>query len=449
MRFKDFLPRLPVVLTASFYQKAQKKGKASPFHTLFNRFMGGHVISSNDPQAFISEGYASSADVYSLVSKIAKKAAGVKWQLFEVKNEKALTQFKMATIDDREFFRSKALELVPGDSGVSQMLKRVNSVMSWNEYVIAEISFYLITGNTFTYGPQLFSNRPIEEMFIMPPQNTDIVVSSTQKRIVEGYRLHGWVDNTLSPEHVLHRKYFNPDYDGLNWLQGQSPLMAARKLLAKNNAGDSADLNAFSNMGASGIISGKANDYPLKPEEKLEMQQSWDIEASGTDNFKKMIVSSTPVEFQRFNLSPIDLGIGESWQISLQRLCNIYDTPIQIMNSEKASTRDNQITAAKQHWTDAIIPQMNWFRDGQNDFWVKSWSEADGKQYYLDYDISGIEALQSDRKTVAKIVYAGMDRGVFNADEVRVALNYPATALPEHQVYEKSAKPLDVGEGDK
>ena len=119
-------------------------------------------------------------------------------------------------------------------------------------------------------------------------------------------------------------------------------------------------------------------------------------------------------------LSPVDLAIIDSQKMDREQICNIWNVPVVMLNSQDASTRDNVITAERSFYLNAVIPEMCDFRDTLNSFIVRDF----GPQYYIDFDTKSIPALQSDLKILSERLTKEVEEGIITRNEYRLIMDY-------------------------
>lgn len=360
----------------------------------------------DDKRDFVNDGYRKNPNVYSIINFITRSLAAVPWNVFVVKDEKALQWYKnrtgQARVDKRIESRSmkrKALELAE-ESELHNILQRPNPLQGQGEFIENLLGFKLLTGNSYAHGVEV--NRAIGELWVMPAHLTEIISGGGVEDIVRGYRItERMMDIELESESVLHLKYWNPDYGSPgSHLYGQSPLQAARSLITQSNNTYTANQRALQNMGAEGMLS--ADEDSLTDQQIDQLRKDLKARGSGPENFKKILVNTAKWRWVRFGISPVDLGIIDSMKMSLRDLCNVFGMSSELLNDPDNKTQANKKESRRSFYYERGLPELDSLRDELNRWLVPSHSRRDGKQYYVDYDLSAIPALAEDLEKLSQ-----------------------------------------------
>jgi len=144
-------------------------------------------------------------------------------------------------------------------------------------------------------------------------------------------------------------------------------------------------------MGAVGIVSPEQATDALTEEQQDMLEHRWKRK-TGAKNRGVPLFSEVPLKWQQVGMSPADLNIIESDKMDLRTLCNIYHVPSELFNDASNKTYSNTKEAGSAVYTNAVLPQLNQFRDSFNNFVYSRY----GGQIYVDYDASMISELQDD-----------------------------------------------------
>ena len=104
----------------------------------------------------------------------------------------------------------------------------------------------------------------------------------------------------------------------------------------------------------------------------------------------------------------------EQREFAAREICNVLNFPIQLIGIDSA-TYQNAKEAKKALWENVIIPILCEVRAGLNRWLVPYF----GKDIYLDFDISGIDALQEDKLLRFKAIKESA--GMITINEARIA----------------------------
>ena len=234
------------------------------------------------------------------------------------------------------------------------------------EYIEQEIGYYLICGNSYTYGigPENGPNKgEFLELHTMPAQYTEIEFSGNYMDPVGGYQIE-WSQNAkIDKEKVMHRKTFNPQY-GYNTgssLYGLSPLKAASRLITKSNDSYTANAKLLANSGAIGILSSEPNAgarQAVTTEQADMITKKYKQNYGGSENYGKILISSAALKWQQIGMNAADLNLIESMEYDLRKLCSLYNVPSVLFNDNATSTYNNMQEARKAFINDAILPNI-------------------------------------------------------------------------------------------
>ena len=401
----DFLkakqPQQPIVV-----QKGIDPGYAQ---MIFNQIGKAPVMGEDTFQTYVEKGYQYNADIYSVINLITRKAATAPPILYEVKDDRAFQKYKAFTsnivkasdVAEALHLRTKALEEVENTHPIVQTLLNPNDLQSYYEFMDNYYGFKLITGNSYMYGvgPTSGPNaNKYKQLYILPAHLVRIL-SGGRYEPVSGYTLTTKYDSQdLPAEKVMHSKYWNPDYstEGSH-LYGQSPLRAALRVMQQSNDAQTASMKLFQNTGAMGILYDNSEDG-ITPEQAYELQRKWQTENSGPDAAGKIVVTSAKIGWQQLGLSPVDLAIIDSQKMNLRQICNVYKVNSALLNDPDNKTYNNMYEARKALISDAILPELTSARYDLNKWLVEPYKKSEGKDYFLDFDLSVFPELQEDKK---------------------------------------------------
>jgi HK97 family phage portal protein len=353
--------------------------------------------------------YATLDDVYSITRLIAKTAAQIPLIVYKVKSQSKLKAYQAASkgydSSPQSFLRLKqlkeqALEEVPDADPLKYLLDNPNPLYSRTEYLEGFYTMRLICGNSYVYKPTLDfgvnAGKPAE-LWLMPTQFTNPVVTQTFPKEVLGYqlRLFGIVD--VPKEDVAHSRYFNPQFTIMgDELIGLSPLQALHRNIQKSKSENDFQVAGFQNSGAQGILSFEEGES-LTPEAIGKMKKDYYAESSDTINARKVLWNNNKVTFTQMGLGPVDMQVIDSMKATFKKFCNAYAISDRLFNNDATGSEISDKGARRGLYINAAIPEVYAYRDLVN----KDIAPAFGAEYYIDCDITEITELQADMKTLA------------------------------------------------
>lgn len=415
--------------------------------------MGQVEFYNKDPRTYIDKGYVTNPNVYSIINKITRPASSVPFALYEIKEEKAFRKYKAlmesGQRDEARVQHSKALVLSENKDR-QKIFIQPNESQSWTEFCEGAIGFKLLTGNNFIYGlsPAGFEDRLFfTKIYNMPSQFVEIIIG-TWDNPVKAYRLLMNINVEFEANHVLHRKYWNPQFDestgifsgtafatfgqnregGTNFY-GLSPLAPLCNVVKRSNDGYVASMKMLVNGIPAGILSPENGGRPLNPNEKKKLDEAWKERFGGASNKNQVMKATVPLKWQALGMNSVDMQLEGIQQNDLATIARVYNVPKEIAGGGDRSIFDSGEKfklANKSLWTDAIIPELNDLQEGLNRFLVPGWEAMDGKKYYIDYDLSGVGALQGNMKEMSDRIMREMEKGLWSPNEARILLGNDA-----------------------
>jgi len=398
---------------------------------------GGVNWLNDNSQTYITNGYAGNPIVYSIIKLITDKLSSVPFYLYEVKNGQKLKSYKSLATNGN-LISTKAL--VTKEQSLKEieshpilsLLDQPNETQSFSDFLKNAIGYKLLTGNSYIYGlsPDMGVNKgKIVGLSVLPSQLVNIIGNQT----VDYYNISG--SNTrLNKESVLHIKYWNPDWNSGLQLYGQSPLKAALKVLELNNTAYKSQTEILANKGAYGMLFDKSQSL-----DSDQMQALKDKFQNAGAN--EIMMVSADLAWTQFGVSPDDLQILQQMDLNLRDLCNIYSVPSILLGGDD-KTFANYEQAEKSLVYNVIVPELTAIRDSLNKWLLPAYAKADGKQYFIDFDISVLPELALDME---KMVNQLERQWWLTPNERRAAVKYSEIPSDEmNKIYiPNSLVPID------
>jgi HK97 family phage portal protein len=236
----------------------------------------------------------------------------------------------------------------------------------------------------------------IRELNNLPSQYVTIQGGSMDTPIAS-YHYEDVYNISFDPENIMHTKYPNPKGSGVDRLYGLSPLEAG----FNSNNTLKARAHFAETTGVNGIIS-SGSERSLNSEQADKMQEVWDSKVKDLTKYGRNMVTSANITYTPLGIDPERLQLIESGVIDMRSLCNVYSVPSQLFNDVAGTTFNNMAAAKKSLYTEAVLPNLNLFLANYNNWFVGSWAKAEGRNYCVEADTSGIEVLQADQKIEAE-----------------------------------------------
>jgi len=376
------------------YQKAIEffqtpGGKSLSWHQMFG-------FDNDNPQRsakeFIENGYIKASDVKPVVDKIAQNVGSVGWKVYTKDRNGELT--------------------LNTDSKLNDLLDSPNPKQTWGRLNTAAIINLLVTGNSFLKGVDSVGFAPgaYREIEILLSQGVAPIVAKDYSILGYEYEI-ARLRTKYTLEEIIHLSFFNPSENGLETGLGISPLQAGMDAYQTSINQWKASSSLLKNKGAVGFISNDSDDV-LEDDEYKSAQASFNRKAGGASNFGKVIVTPSKMKYNPMGMTAGDMKVIEIGIMTLRAICNIFGVDSSLFNDPANKTYNNRKEAEKAMWTNTVIPLLNMLSEEYNRTFVKAYSEEEGKDLVLSYDVSGVEVLQEDKDKkidrVIKMINAGL-----------------------------------------
>lgn len=357
MKFTDFIP--PILQRKAKFTDIPSTNN-NPFLTTWVNNKSA-IWMPDDYQSYIDKAYRANVLVYSIISRIANKAAGITPKL-RVKNKNGINE---------EITNHEILDRV----------KKPNKETTWSELIIQYFLYKLITGNDYTWGlkPDIGANKDIFiELYTLPAQFT-LITGYVFTKGAGGYKLTFAPNKIIEPENVMHIKYYDPSFDIVNGsAYGLSPIRASVKTITQSNSGYDALTKIYQNLGQTGIVTGK--NGAMSPDQAGMLTDL--IKSNRNDIF----VTNAEIDFKKIGLTPEDLAIIDANEMTRTDLCNIFKVPTVLFGDNSASTYNNIREAKASMVEDAVMPEYDIWFEKFNEWYIEPFRKRDNKNYELYYD---------------------------------------------------------------
>ena len=372
----SILSRVRNLISKNFQQTSQEFNRA-----IYN-YLGNTIIwNPENDNTYIEKGYQYNTTIYSIVNLIAKTAATIPFQVYEIKSENELKRYKAMTsgiangsaLHKAEVLRKHALEEV-ADTELHELLSRPNPSQSYNAWIQEIIAFGKLTGNRYIYGikPDTGANQgKFKELYVLPSQKVEINSGGIFEP-VKSYSLEYNGQYKMEAEDICHIKDFNPYYDGTgSHLYGMSPLKAGLRSLDTNNEAITTGAKYLQNQTARGVLMSDEGD--INEVQAQQLKEKFRQNYSGSNNAGDIVITPKKLSWINFGMSASDLSLIEQYNASIKDLCNIYSVPAVLLNNTESSTYNNVIEAKKSLYQSAVIPELNKIKDELNRWLVPAY----------------------------------------------------------------------------
>jgi HK97 family phage portal protein len=416
----------------------RKKGlNPSQMQYAFMPMNQGQILQQFDAQKY-TDAYQDNADVYAIVSFLARKAASIPWYVYEKKSgtkaRVSLERYKHLTKGlgnpgalDRAIQERKAAydeSMIVEDSAVANILKNPNGYQGQDQFFEQLFGMRFLTGEGFIWGNDgNIDEGEFTELLVMPSQFMDLVSDPNDLFGVLGWLLTSGNGNiALQKSDVLQWKSWNPKFDSVTrpHLRGVSPIQAAWNNYLMGVESQKAAAKLMANGGAKGALVPKAvgNQIPLVDEKTAaNMQRALADRVNNNDRYGQVAMLQTPWEFLNFGLTSSEMALIDTMKFSLEQWCRVFSMPVVLFSADNMADNNYQ-NALRDLVTNTIVPMCAQLRDELNKWLVPRMGD---KNVFIDFDIMALPELQRDME---KMVNGLRSADWLTYDEKRVAMNY-------------------------
>ena len=331
---------------------------------------------------------ALSDSVYSCITTIQLAASTVPWYLYK-KSGDGLAEVESHPVVD--------------------FLMRPGRRMTWTKFLQKYLMHKLLTGNAYLLLNIPSFKTKIETKFLNP--------NRVIPELRDGNIVYKYGSNMFSEEEIIHFTMPNPEEDETNELRGLSPIASIAKKIDIGNYSEEWMFRLLEN-GAMPAIS-VFSERPLTEDQRRFLKEQFQKEYMGPEMVMKPLILEG-LKPLRMGFSPNDINFQPLQVGILRRVANVYHVPSELLGDVEYKTYSNAKEAVKAlyHW--AVLPHLNELKEELNYRIVRQF----GEDLYIDYDISGIEALSADLAELWDRVGKAKDRSLITINEAREELGW-------------------------
>jgi site-specific DNA-cytosine methylase len=159
----------------------------------------------------------------------------------------------------------------------------------------------------------------------------------------------------------------------------------------------------------------------MTEEQASQLENQYYKKYGGPHKRGRIVITGANMDWKQIGMSAVDMNIIESQKFTLRDLCNIYQINSALLNDPDNKVYNNVKEARKALYYEKVLPELDTFRDELNRWLVSRYNEKTGGQFYIDYDLESVPALQADMKAVMEQV---KDAWWLTGSEKREAMGY-------------------------
>ena len=306
--------------------------------------------------------------------------------------------------------------LVEGSHPVARLLERVNPWYTRADLWRATEIHLCLWGSAYWAietgedgAPELWPLRP-DRMAVIPDG----------RRYVRGFVYRGAAKEVAyTPEEIVWLRYFNP----LEELAGLSPLAAGRLSADMGHEGLHFNRHLLRNSARPDFL--LLTNQEMNESELEDFYARWEQRYQGPGNAHRPAVASAVRDVKTLGLSHRDIDFIQGLRWSLEEVSRTYGVPKLLLGDFERATYANVEASERMFWRNTVAPEVRFLEDQVNRGLLPKLGYP---QMKVEFDLSGIEALQEDENRKVQRETALLDRGVLTINEVRRERNLPEVA---------------------
>ena len=316
-----------------------------------------------DTEVAIEQGLKASAIFYACVNRRAQSVGQIPW---------------VAKKKQRDGTMVEAPE-----SPLQKLIDNPNPDFAWAEMTELMSQHIDLAGNSYWSIIRAGNaNQPVELWPVLPQ---GIKIQAGKTRLIDFYRYqYGGITRDIQSEEMVHVKTVNPN----DFLYGIPTIQAAGRAVDVDRESSQWQLNSMHNRGIS--------DYAIiiDPEttaEQMSRLRELHKEKQASSNNARAPFFTTR-DIKTLNQSAVELDFVNSRLKVWEEICSAMGVPPVMVGIMENATLANIETARKIFWADTITPLLRMIRSQLN----AQLASQFGPEWYIDYDLGGVEALRED-----------------------------------------------------
>ena len=378
--------------------------KASPTQAILVGAGAGSIAwSSPDYKKMSEEGYSNCVIAFKCINKNAQAVASVPWVLKE----------RMADGTEQPIYQHDNMTL----------LRHPNRWTAGNVLFYKFMCHLQIAGNAYLegVGPTSGANAGMfRELHVKRPDRMQVIKGKNgpdgYKYTVEGRDFPFMVDPRTGNCNIHHWPLFAPLDD---WY-GMSPIEAASRDIDIHNAYGAWNYKMLTNDARpSGVAT---QDFESDPKAEEKLKKDLNKEYGGLDNVGKILVLPFGLKWTQLGLSPKDMEWLEGRNVTARDICNALGVPAMMINVPGDNKYANMVEAKLDHWESTITFYLGLLATELNHWLVRRWVEREGRDLFLEPDLSNTPIAQAQKDLKWKRAYEGGDFMTLNERRELVGL---------------------------
>ncbi len=224
----------------------------------------------------------------------------------------------------------------------------------------------------------------------------------------------------LAPDDVIHFRYFNP----LDEYYGLGPLAAARHGIIADSYAVAYNTSFFRNGARpQGILE---TERSLSDDTLRRLRAQWEEAHRGLGRAHRVAILEEGLTYRPLSLSPQDMEFFKQRRISREEICAAFKVPPAIVGLFEYANYANAQQQERFFWAHTILPKTRKLEQRLRvalDHQLRAL--VDGSGWRVQFDLSGVSALQADQWQQARVSSLVVSAGLQTINERRAAEGLP------------------------
>lgn len=390
------------------------------------------VITDITATTAITQGFNGNTAVYSIVMKDANKFASIPRFVYDASKLKQRKKFYAPNKYIKAYNRDAVIM-----NDLSKLLERPNPMQGQAAFFKTARGFFKVCGETFIWLvrdlpddlPADADTRlyPVLEMYVLPSNKISIVPDRENLWGVRGYILDvNGVNYPIRKTDIIHWKDINLSFDATTreHLRGMPCLKPGEETLQANNDAERATVRMYQNDGAKGALYGEDRDG-ISTEQETIIRGVVDRKVNNNDvkGAVATLMGVGKMGYLNFGGTSVDMELLEGKKMSWWELCNLFDVPYELFQSE--TTFANKEQAQKAWVSNSILPANYELDDELNRVLLRAF-KLEGRAV-IGCDATELPELQANMKELSEWLEKSPE---ITPNEKRIAKGYEPYSDP-------------------
>lgn len=380
-------------LIERFFPAKKAETFGSPIQA-FRQWLSGESprMTASNIETYLGR-YADQAWVYSCISVIQSKGAGVPLKVYK-------------KVGDQ-------LEEQPNHP-LKELLDSVNPMMNGYDLLEATHGFIELAGNEYWLLDKFIDGKPTE-IYPLSPQNVTLILDKKLGVVGYEYRINGQLVAVFPPEVILHFKTWNP----LDPFYGQPRLSAGRDSSDMISAADQYNKAFFKNGAAPGGF--LTTDTAIDEDTAAQIRTSWKKAHQGANKAHSIALLQGGLKWQNNSSTQSEMMFPQLKSLSREDVLTCFRVPPIMVGVFDEANYANAREQRRIFWVDGMIPRLRKIESVINERLAKPYDAT----IVVMHDLSGVEEIAEDEGRRAQTNTSNVSAGIMTINEVRMKMKLP------------------------